>query len=107
VWLLAKPSQLQDTSWIKPGKVAWDWWNYNNIYDVDFKAGINTETYKYYIDFAAKYGLQYIILDEGWYKLGNVLEIVPKINMQDLTAYAKEKNVESFFGWSGSRSTIS
>jgi len=93
VWLLAKPSQLQDTSWIKPGKVAWDWWNYNNIYDVDFKAGINTETYKYYIDFAAKYGLQYIILDEGWYKLGNVLEIVPEINMQDLTAYAKEKNV--------------
>src|SRR5256884_5601767 len=93
VWLLAKPSQFEDTSWIKPGKVAWDWWNYNNIYDVDFKAGINTETYKYYIDFAAKYGLQYIILDDGWYKLGNVLEIVPEINMQDLTAYAKEKNV--------------
>jgi alpha-glucosidase len=93
VWLLAKPSQLQDTSWIKPGKVAWDWWNYNNIYDVDFKAGVNTQTYKYYIDFAAKYGLQYIILDEGWYKLGNVLEVVPEINMEELTAYAKEKNV--------------
>jgi len=93
VWLLAKPSQLQDTSWIKPGKVAWDWWNYNNIYDVDFKAGINTQTYKYYIDFAAKYGLQYIILDEGWYKLGNVLEVVPEINMEELTAYAKERNV--------------
>ena len=93
VWLLAKPSELQDTSWIKPGKVAWDWWNYNNIYDVDFKAGVNTETYKYYIDFAAKYGLPYIILDEGWYKLGNVLEVVPEINMQELTAYAKEKNV--------------
>jgi alpha-glucosidase len=93
VWLLAKPSQLPDTSWIKPGKVAWDWWNYNNIYDVDFKAGINTQTYKYYIDFAAKYGLQYIILDEGWYKLGNVLEVVPEINMEELAAYAKEKNV--------------
>jgi len=93
VWLLAKPSQLQDTSWIKPGKVAWDWWNYNNIYDVDFKAGINTQTYKYYVDFAAKYGLQYIILDEGWYKLGNVLEVVPEINMEELAAYAKEKNV--------------
>ncbi len=93
VWLLAKPSQLQDTSWIKPGKVAWDWWNYNNVYDVDFKAGVNTQTYKYYIDFAAKYGLQYIILDEGWYKLGNVLEVVPEINMEELTAYAKEKNV--------------
>ena len=93
VWLLAKPSQLQDTSWIKPGKVAWDWWNYNNIYDVDFKAGVNTQTYKYYIDFAAKYGLQYIILDEGWYKLGNVMEVVPDINMDELTAYAREKNV--------------
>jgi len=47
---------VQDTSWIKPGKVAWDWWNANNVYGVDFKAGINTDTYKYYIDFAAKYG---------------------------------------------------
>jgi alpha-glucosidase len=60
---------------------------------VDFKAGVNTQTYKYYIDFAAKYGLQYIILDEGWYKLGNVLEVVPEINMEELTAYAKQKNV--------------
>jgi alpha-glucosidase len=92
-WLLAKPSQLQDTSWIKPGKVAWDWWNYNNVYGVDFKAGINTQTYKFYIDFAAKYGIPYIILDEGWYKLGNLLEVVPEINMEELTAYAKQKNV--------------
>jgi Glycoside hydrolase 97. len=65
VWLLEKPSQVQDTSWIKPGKVAWDWWNFNNLYGVDFRAGVNTQTYKYYIDFAAKYHLQYIILDEG------------------------------------------
>ena len=93
VWLLEKPSQVQDTSWIKPGKVAWDWWNYNNVYGVEFKAGVNTQTYKYYIDFAAKYGLSYIILDEGWYKLGNVLEIVPEINMEELTAYARQKNV--------------
>jgi alpha-glucosidase len=93
VYLLEKPSLVQDTSWIKPGKVAWDWWNFNNVYGVDFKAGVNTETYKYYIDFAAKYGLPYIILDEGWYKLGNVLEVVPEINMDELTAYAKQKNV--------------
>jgi len=93
VWLLAQPSQVQDTSWIKPGKVAWDWWNANNVYGVDFKSGVNTQTYKYYIDFAAKYGLQYIVLDEGWYKLGNVMEVVPEINMEDLTAYAKQKNV--------------
>ena len=92
-WLLAKPSQLQDTSWIKPGKVAWDWWNFNNIYGVDFKAGVNTQTYKYYIDFAAKYQIPYIILDEGWYKLGNALDVVPEINMEELTAYAKQKNV--------------
>ena len=92
-WLLAKPSDLSDTSWIKPGKVAWDWWNANNIYGVDFKAGINTQTYKFYIDFAAKYRIAYIILDEGWYKLGNVLEAVPEVNMEELTAYAKQKNV--------------
>jgi alpha-glucosidase len=93
VWLLAKPSQVEDTSWIKPGKVAWDWWNALNIEGVDFKAGINTQTYKYYVDFAAKYGIPYIILDEGWYKLGNVLQVVPEINMEELTAYAKQKNV--------------
>ena len=93
VWLLERPSEVQDTSWIKPGKVSWDWWNSNNIYGVDFKAGINTETYKYYIDFAAKYGLPYIILDEGWYKLGNVLQVVPEINMEELAAYARQKNV--------------
>jgi alpha-glucosidase len=93
VWLLEKPSQVQDTSWIKPGKVAWDWWNFNNVYGVDFPAGVNTQTYKYYIDFAAKYHLQYIILDEGWYKLGNVLDVAPEINMEELAAYAKQKNV--------------
>jgi len=67
VYKLAKPSRIKDTSWIKPGKVSRDWWNANNIYGVDFKAGINTETYKYYIDFTAKYGIEYIILDAGWY----------------------------------------
>ena len=93
VWLLAKPSQVEDTSWIKPGKVAWDWWNALNLSNVDFKTGVNTQTYKYYIDFAAKNGLQYIILDEGWYKLGDVMAVVPEINMEELTAYAKQKNV--------------
>ena len=94
VWLLEKPSQVEDTSWIKPGKVAWDWWNANNIYGVDFKSGVNTETYKYYIDFASKYGIPYIILDEGWYKLGNVLDVVPEINIPELTAYGKQKKVD-------------
>jgi len=93
VYLLAKPSEVADTSWIKPGKVAWDWWNANNIYGVDFKSGINTETYKYYIDFAAKYGLEYIILDEGWYKLGHLLEVVPEMKIEELMAYGKQKKV--------------
>ncbi len=93
VYLLAKPSQVQDTSWIKPGKVAWDWYNANNIYGVDFKAGINTETYKYYIDFASRYGIEYVILDEGWYKLGDLLTVVPEINIEELVAYGKKKNV--------------
>jgi alpha-glucosidase len=93
VWLLERPSELKDTSWIKPGKVAWDWWNDTNLYGVDFKSGVNTETYKYYIDFAASHGLQYIVLDEGWYKLGNVMDTVPEVNMDELAAYAKEKRV--------------
>jgi len=93
VYKLAKPLQLADTSWIKPGKVAWDWWNANNVYGVDFKAGINTETYKYYIDFAAKYGLEYIILDEGWYVLGDLMHIVDGMDMEELFRYAESKNV--------------
>jgi alpha-glucosidase len=93
VYLLAKPSQVKDTSWIKPGKVAWDWWNANNVYGVDFKAGINTETYKYYIDFASKYGIEYIILDEGWYKLGNLLSVAPAVNIEELVAYGRQKHV--------------
>src|SRR5262249_28056464 len=93
VYLLAKPSQVQDTSWIRPGKVAWDWWNANNVYGVDFKAGINTATYKYYIDFAAKYGLPYIILDAGWYKGADITAVIPDVNMEELVAYGRQKSV--------------
>jgi alpha-glucosidase len=93
VYKLAKPCQLDDTSWIKPGKVAWDWWNANNVYGVDFRAGINTETYKYYIDFAAQYGIEYIIFDEGWYVLGDLTKVVDGMDMEELFRYAKSKNV--------------
>jgi alpha-glucosidase len=93
VFKLAEPNRIKDYSWIKPGKVAWDWWNSNNVYGVDFEAGINTETYKYYIDFASKYGIEYIILDEGWYKTGNLLEINANIDIDELVVYAKERNV--------------
>lgn len=92
-YILADPCRLESTDWIKPGKVAWDWYNANNIFGVDFKSGINTETYKYYIDFASKYGIEYIILDEGWYKLGDLTSINPDINMNELIKYAEEKKV--------------
>lgn len=92
-YILASPNKIEDPSWIKPGKIAWDWWNANNIYGVDFEAGINTETYKYYIDFAAAYGIENILLDEGWYKLGDIMEIVPEIDIEEILAYAESKNV--------------
>jgi alpha-glucosidase len=93
VYRLGAPNRVEDTSWIKPGKVAWDWWNACNIYGVDFRAGINMDTYKYYIDFASKNGIEYIILDEGWYKLGNVLDVNPNLDIQSLCEYGKSKNV--------------
>lgn len=94
VYRLAAPQKFSDTKWIKPGQVAWDWWNANNIYGVDFRAGINDETYKYYIDFASKNGIEYVILDEGWYRIGgSVLESVPEINVPELCHYAAGKNV--------------
>ena len=92
VYLLSEPSQ-GDFSWVRPGKVAWDWWNANNLYGVDFRAGLNTDTYKYYIDFAAKYGLEYIILDEGWSKTDDLLSPNPDIDLPELFAYAKSKDV--------------
>ena len=93
VFKLASPSRIADPSWIKPGKVAWDWINYLNITGVDFRAGVNTATYKYYIDFASKWKLEYVILDEGWYDLTDITKVVPAIDMEELVAYAKQKNV--------------
>jgi alpha-glucosidase len=93
VYRLASETTLTDTSWIKPGKVAWDWWNANNVYGVPFRAGVNTETYRHYIDFAAAHGIEYVILDEGWYKLGDLMSVVPEMDMESLTAYAREKKV--------------
>ncbi len=91
---LSGRSKIEDASWIKPGKVAWDWYNANNIYGVDFKAGINTETYKYYIDFAADNGIEYVILDEGWTKsTTEILEANPDIDIKELIAYGKDKGV--------------
>ncbi len=93
VYLLGSPSRVDDPTWIHPGKVAWDWYNANNIYGVGFKSGVNTETYKYYIDFASQYGIEYIILDEGWYRLGNLLDVVPEMDIQALVDYGRRKHV--------------
>ncbi len=93
VYQLATPCQIEDPSWIRPGKVAWDWWNALNLFNVDFRAGINTATYKYYIDFAARYGLEYVILDEGWSKTTDLLQVNPDINIQEICDYARRKKV--------------
>jgi alpha-glucosidase len=93
VYRLARPCALADTSWIKPGKVAWDWWNALNLFGVDFETGINTATYKHYIDFAARYGIEYIILDEGWSDPANLLKTNPAVDMTELLAYGREKGV--------------
>ncbi|MBQ9640809.1 MAG: glycoside hydrolase family 97 protein [Bacteroidaceae bacterium] len=93
---LASPSRIKgDQSWIRPGKVAWDWWNDWGIAGVSFKAGINQDTYKYYIDFAAKNHLQYIILDEGWYnpKSGDMLSVIPALNLPELVQYGQQRGV--------------
>lgn len=88
---LAEPSRLTDISWIKPGKVAWDWWNDWNISHVDFKAGINVPTYKYYIDFAAANKLEYVIIDEGWSDDQDLNK--SKLDVQQIVEYGKQKNV--------------
>ncbi|WP_295122834.1 glycoside hydrolase family 97 protein [uncultured Chitinophaga sp.] len=92
-YLLARPAQ-GDYSWIKPGKVQWDWWHYNNVYNVDFESGINNDTYKYYIDVAAKYGIEYVLLDEGWCDTRDLLKLKPGIDIAELSAYAEKKGVD-------------
>ena len=102
VYRLASPSRLQNTDWIKPGKVAWDWWNNWGIYNVPFKTGVNTETYKAYIDFASKKGIEYVILDEGWAvnKKADLFQIVPEIDLKEIIRYATNKNVGIIL-WAG------
>lgn len=90
---LSSPSRIADPSWIKPGKVAWDWWNDWNISHVDFRAGVNTDTYKYYVDFASANKIEYVILDEGWSNDLNLMEVTPTMDVKGIIDYAKQKNV--------------
>ena len=102
VWELADECRLEDTSWIKPGKVAWEWWNDWGLEGVDFEVGINNATYKYYIDFASRYGIEYVILDEGWSVnlAADLMQVVPEIDIKELVDYAAERNVGIIL-WAG------
>lgn len=101
-YLLAEPSKLSDTSWIKPGKVAWEWWNDWNLCGVDFKTGVNNATYKAYIDFASQYGIEYVILDEGWAVNleADLMQVVKEIDLKELVDYAAARNVGIIL-WAG------
>lgn len=101
VYKLASASS-GDFSWVKPGKVAWEWWNSWNLFGVDFETGINNETYKYYIDFASLYGIEYIILDEGWAisQKADLMQVVPTIDLPMLVEYGKKRNVGIIL-WAG------
>ena len=103
VYRLADPADPTiDWDWIKPGKVAWDWWNGWNIDGVDFISGINNDTYKYYIDFASANGIEYVILDDGWSVNGvaDLFQVVPEIDLEMLIQYASERNVGLIL-WAG------
>ena len=95
VFRLSHENVIGDTSWIKPGKVAWDWWNNWGLYGQDFKPGVNNRTYEYYIDFAAANGIEYVILDEGWSVnlAADMMQVVPEIDLKHLIDYGKERGV--------------
>ena len=90
---LAAPSRIADAGWIEPGQVAWDWWNSRNISHVDFKAGLNTATYKYFIDFAATNRVKYIVIDGGWTPQLDLFRVNPALDLQQVIDYGKQKNV--------------
>lgn len=96
VYALASPNRLGDTSWIQTGKAAWEWWNDWGISHVDFKAGINTLTYKHYIDFAADNQIEFVVLDEGWYDpaKGDMLTVIPELDLEELVRYGQKKGVK-------------
>jgi alpha-glucosidase len=94
VYLLATPNVLKDAAWIKPGVVMFDWWAKNNVFGVDFKSGVNTETAKYFIDYCAEMGFRYFLFDDGWCAKEDLLHEVDGLDMAEVTAYAKTKGVD-------------
>ena len=93
VYQLASPLELDDTSWIRPGKVAWDWWNASTLFGVEFQSGLNTETYLHFIDFAAENGIEYIILDEGWSDPADLQKLNIDMDLPALLQRGREKGV--------------
>jgi alpha-glucosidase len=94
VYLLGEECRIEDPSWIKPGWVTFDWWSKLGIYGVDFRAGVNTETAKYMIDFAAEFGLRYFLFDLGWTHSNDLTQTVPELDMPEVIRYAETKNVD-------------
>ena len=94
VYLLASPCAVKDISWIKPGVVMFDWWAKHNIYGVDFKSGVNTETAKYFIDFCAENGFRYFLFDDGWSQRDDLLKTVPGLDMAEVTSYGRSRGVD-------------
>jgi alpha-glucosidase len=103
-------SKIADTSWIKAGKSAWDWWSGEAAPSVSFKTGMNTATRKHYIDFASASGFSYMLIDAGWAQadrngpqdysaLADITKVTAEIDMPELLRYAKEKNVRIWL-WS-------
>ena len=90
---LASPSRLKDISWIEPGQVSWDWWNALNISGVDFRAGMNTDTYRYFIDFASANKIRYLIIDAGWSVRGDITKVIPALNLPEIIKYGAQKGV--------------
>lgn len=100
VYRLASPSRIDDESWITPGKVSWDWWIENDLWGVDFKAGVNFRTYREYIRFASENNLEYIIIDVGFSKSDDIMEVNPDLRIEELIRYADSMNV-GIIAWSG------
>ncbi len=93
VYRLGAPSKVKDTQWIKPGKGTDEWIIGINLFNIPFKAGVNTETYKFYIDFAKRFGFQRIMMDAGWSENTDLFKINPKINMEEISAYATDQGI--------------
>jgi len=109
VYNLSEPQKVNDISWITAGKATWDWWNDWSISGVNFKAGSNTATYKYYIDFASESGLAYFNIDDGWSDMDDLYKINPDVNLDEVIAYAKQKNVKIILWatWFGIKKDVS